>query len=184
VFEYYPAIWNLESFKGDFPGPIHPPMPFAKIDSITPTDPDGMPYAFLGQAFTVFGHNFSLDNDKNTIIFSRRGPDGTSRSYAVKPTTSARERLDVIAPPPLAMAPGNYQVAVDVYGNARSNTLMMTLAMPPAAAAKITQVSPSSQLPTHEVILTIDGLKPNPCVFWHALDPLNSGERLSAGNFR
>jgi hypothetical protein len=140
------------------------------ITAITPTEPDGTPFVYFGQAFAVRGTGFEPDPQQDTIVIY-----GEQRSAPMEvslcPTAATKGTLQATAPLAMELAPGTHKVGVFVRGKGLSNLMDVTFAEAPGAAGVIASVTPAAQFPGKKVLINGSGFRQNPRVFWRATDP-------------
>ena len=142
----------------------------ATITDITPHEPDGSPYVYLGQPFTIHGTTFSSVNENNTILVCTESV-GAQSGISFHPKQSAPDKLDAIAPSETELAPGKYLVQVKVAGKAGSNFFKVMFGKAPSPAAVLTTVNPAAQFVGKTILVSGSGINPNPLALWIALDP-------------
>lgn len=145
----------------------------ATITGIQPTEPDGAPWVYLGQPFTIYGKDFSTNNQENAIGIFRVVGGVDQPGITIYPTKSEPEKLEVLAPPYPDMAEGDYYIYVQVKDKGYSNLFGVHFGRPPLPPPVVSSITPSSQYSGKIVLINGSNIGENPRIWWQALDPFN-----------
>jgi hypothetical protein len=141
-----------------------------KIESITPTDPDGYPYITLGQKMTIKGHGFSVENANNNIFIIKITNEIIIGEFGIFPVHSTESQLEVFIPVENELAPGKYGIYVSVRNSGSSNLMTAQFVSPIKESAKIDFISPESQVPSGTVLITGSRFVESSRIFWTTME--------------
>lgn len=140
-----------------------PKGPAPKITSLQPVEPDGTPWAYLGDRVTILGENFGTDPASIWIVIAPAvdpaapPKNGPSSDYAeLHPESTQPTKLSVTSPQALPGAPATFSVWVATAMGGWSNPMSMYFGVR-ATPPTITQVTP--QYPGLRTIAKGSGFK-------------------------
>lgn len=141
-------------------------QPGATISAITPIEPDGYPWIYWGEPFTIYGDGFASNKADNNIIIASQAGDMLGQ---VVPVTATQTKLEAVAPNLTTECEG--AIFVTVTGKSASNVVQAHFQPSPAEAPTIDSINPGSGFPGDKVLVTGHGFGNNPRVIWESMDP-------------